>query len=366
MRIHLGFTSLLTTLVLAAGCDGEGSSSHQDPVVFPTDECVCLALGADYANNAGSATAIGIPSLAQANVAHGGISGDPVVRYESGKFYIVNRVVANLTVVDTASFAVEAQFSVGEPTANPQDVAVLGDQAWIVYLAEPSVKVFDLSDTAAAPTTIALPKIAADLDGNPDAASIAIVGGKAYVTVQHLEMFAPAASGQVVVIDTATRTVTTTLDLPEQNPTNFLRAHGDTLFVGVTPDYTPATGCLAKIATGGAPSADCMATSASLGGYVTGVAPAADGSLFVAVAKSFSEGQVVRVGADGVVDTQPYTGAGQQPTDVAVCGKYLVANDAATGGVRVYDTSTRSEATRKPIKLGQPAAFASGIACFAQ
>ncbi len=366
MRTHAWTRLLLAScLTLATAC---GTSARQLPAGFEGDECLCVALGVDYMHGVGSATAIGLPSLrTQLNVAAGGVSGDPVLRYYDGKFYIVNRLAANLTVVDASTLLVDQQFSVGSDVSNAYDVAVDGRAAWVVYFGEPAVRVFDLDDPAAQPVQITLPTTATDVDQNPEAASIAIVGGKAYVSLQHLEMFMPAANGQIVVIDTASRTVETTIDLPEKNPVNFLRADGAKLYVGATPDFSNnMTGCLARIATGDSPSADCMTSAVSMGGYVNGIAPAGDGSLFVATAQSFTEGKVVRVAADGSVDAQAYTAAGQLPTDVAACGKYLVANDTSAGGLRVYDTSTRTELTTAALSVGEPPAFASGIACFSR
>jgi hypothetical protein len=70
---------------------------------------------------------------------------------------------------------------------------------------------------------------------------------------------------------------------------------------------------------------------------------------------------------DGTPDPAgPLTPEGQQPTDVAACGKYVIMNDAKGGGLRVYDGSTRTELTTTALDVGEPPAFASGIACFAR
>jgi hypothetical protein len=222
-----------------------------------------------------------------------------------------------------------------------------------------------MEDLSAAPIRIPLPTVITDLDSNPDPASIVIVGGKAYVTLEHLEEFFPASIGQVVVIDVASHTVDSTFNLTSNNPTNFMRAgQGGALFVGTTPDFAPTTGCLEKITTTGTPAATCLATAVALGGFVAGVAPADDGSIFVATGQSFTEGQVKRVAANGTVEAGSYTPAGQQPTDIAVCGNFLVASDAAAGGVRVYDIAAKTELTTAALDVGLAPAFASGLACY--
>jgi hypothetical protein len=358
---------LAAAVTLAAACGDDDDTTL--PPGFENDTCVCVALGVDYMNGVGVATAVGIPSLhTQTNFAAGGVSGDPVLRYQDGKFYVVNRVISTVTIIDAATLAVDDQFVVGTSgSSNANDLAVNGREAWVVYLGDPQVKVFDLDDTAAEPASIALPTIAADADGNPDAASIAIVDGKAYVTLEHLESFAPAANGQIVVIDVGTRAVVTTIDLPEKNPVNFLSRHGSSLYVAALPDYSdPTLGCLVEISTGATPTAACVASAEGLGGYVNAVAPAADGTLYVATAQSFTESEIVSVGTDGAIDATPLSAAGQQPTDLTACGKYVIANDGAVGGLRVYDAEAKTELTTDAIDLGEPAAFASGVACFSK
>jgi hypothetical protein len=389
MRTRSLFVPSLLAAALAlaaAGCGGDDSPATADaapgadagptpdggpafPPGFENDECLCLALGVDYMNGVGVATVLGLPSLkTMVDVASAGISGDPVVRYHEGKFYVVNRVVANLTTIDAATLTIDAQFAVGDNGDNAQDVAIRGREAWIAYLGVPKVRIFDLDHPDATPTEIALPTLAADIDGNPDANSIVIVGDQAFVSLQHLnDQFAPSAPGGLVVIDAAAKTITTTLVLPDQNPINFLRTDGTSVYAALVPDYDPAHGCLARISTGATPAAECVITSGWLGGYVNGMAPADDGGVYVALATSFTEGFTLRVQPNGMRDDLGiFSSKGQQPTDLALCGKYLVSNDGAAGGVRVYDTGTRAELTTAALQVGEPAAFASGIACFAR
>jgi hypothetical protein len=187
-----------------------------------------VALGVDYMNAVGVAAVIGVPSLkTQLDVAAAGISADPVVRYHEGKFYVVNRLVANLTIIDAKTLTIDKQFTVGENGDNAQDVAIHGREAWLVYLGEPKVKIYDLDHPASAPVEIPLPTLDRDFDGNPDANSIVIAGDTAYVSLQHLnDEFTAAENGGLVVIDAVARTVTTTHGMPGKNPINFLRTTG--------------------------------------------------------------------------------------------------------------------------------------------
>lgn len=384
MRSYL----FVMVVFLAAACgDDEGGGKTADaaptadappaadagpmPDAAGPTACTCLALGVDYVNGVGTAARLELPSLVVTkDVVPGAASGDPVVRYLDGRFFIVNRFgFNNVTIVDPTTWTVTAQFSTG-PGSNPQDVAVKGAKAYVVALGRPEVLVFNLANLAQEPATIPLPVTAADADLNPDAVSIAIRGSRAYVAVGHLENFVPVARGQIVVIDMSSDTVETTFDLTDMNPVNFLRERpiADDLVVAVVPDYHPAKGCLESIKTGGSSGSNgCLATSQALGGYVAGIAPGDDGHVYLAVNSSFTEGKVVRVADDGTIDSLVYSAPTQLPTDVAFCGAtgQIVANDAQSGGLRVYDAATHTEVTSQALDIGLPPAFASGIACFA-
>lgn len=358
----------------AAGADAPMATAdaglEPDAVPPVATTCTCLALGVDYGNMVGTVARLELPSLAVTqDVLPGAASSDPVVRYQDGRLYVVNRFgFDNVTVIDAATFTVLDQFSTGAGS-NPQDIAVKGTKAYVAALGRPEVLVFDLDDTSAAPVTIALPTVAADVDGNPDAASIAIRGNQAFVTLEHLENFAPVATGEVVVIDLASDTVATTFQLSGANPAGFLRERptaGD-LLVAVVPDYSGTTGCVERVKGGGTPGSDgCLATHEDLGGYVNAIAPGDDGSVYVAVQPSWTEGKIVRVADDGTIDPDAVTAADQLVTDAAYCGAthQLVVTDANDGGLRVYDLTTGAEVTTTALSIGLSPGFASSIACY--
>ncbi len=334
--------------------------------------CTCVALGVDYMSGVGTAARIDLPSLTVTkDVVPGGVQSDPVVRYLGGNLYIVNRFAGeNVTVVDPATWTVTKQWSTGAGS-NPQDIAIRANRAYVVTLGTPMVKVWDTGGTGS-PVELApimLPTVAADTDGNPDAASIAIVGTKAYVTLEHLQSFAPAAPGSVAVIDTMSNTVSTSFDLANMNPVNFLRERpgvGD-LLVAEAPDFSAATGCVESITVGGTPAAGgCLASSMALGGYPAGIAPSDDGHVYVAAQSSPTAAKLVGMTDQGMIDATIFSKAGEVPTDVAYCAAthQIIANDAATGGIRVYDAMTHAEVTTSALDIGLPAGFANDIVCY--
>jgi hypothetical protein len=375
---------LLLTLPACGGGNGKTADAATPPIDAPpgvdaapqidgapTPSCTCLALGVDYMAGVGAAARVDLPSMTvHKDVLPGAVQSDPVVRYLGGTIYIVNRFAGeNVTIVDPSTWTVKTQFSTGAGS-NPQDIAIKGATAYVVTLGMPLVEVWDLSTTPPTQgTPIMLPTIGADTDGNPDAASIVIDGNLAYVSLEHLVSFAPAAKGQVAVIDTTTNTVVTSLFLQNENPVNFMRprvSKGD-LLVAEAPDFTAMTGCLEKITLGAMPAAaGCIVSSMSLGGYVAGAAPSTDGHVYLAAQTNPTTSKLVAISDQGMVDDVPYSTSGESPTDVATCdaAHLLLANDAATGGLRVYDTMTHMEVTTTALDIGLPAGFANDIVCF--
>jgi hypothetical protein len=370
--------ALSLALVLAA-CSGDDevtpdASSVPDaaPGVDGPEKgsCTCFVATVDYMSGVGAGALVKVPSLeVQTNVAQGAVSGDPVVRLSENRLLVINRFgFDNVTVLESHDRSLVAQVSVGSGF-NPQDAALRGNELWVVGLGAAEVRVFDVTSPLAQPVVIPLPTIAADADGNPDASSIVLSKGKAYVVLQHLESFAPVANGQVVIIDAASKQVGATVDLTSQNPANFARLAEDekSLYVATTPGFSPTMGCLERVSLEGTPAATCAATSAELGGFITGMAPLPGGDVALTTAQSFTAGELVVADLGGAqVTTTKVSSMGQQPSDVASCAfDYLVAADATTMGIRVYrlGDSGPTELTTSALDVGLPPAFAGGIVC---
>src|SRR5215470_4097512 len=268
---------LASLLLLAACSDSSGAGSA--PVFATGDTSFCVTLGADYKNNVGSMAAVALPSrTVTSDLLHGAVSGDPVLRAYGKKLYVINRTAGNITIVDTTNasdWTIEAQFSTGS-TSNPQDVAVAGNKLYVATYSGPGVQVFDLT-TKTMTKTIDLSSY--DPDGSPNAQSVAVVGGLAYVTLDLLDTATPPSPrglGKVVVIDTSNDTVKTALDLNFSNPYGFFAPAGSTLLVPTLADFSGVDGCVEQVKTGSSPAVmPCLVDNSAIGGTVSSIATGA-------------------------------------------------------------------------------------------
>jgi len=366
-------TRRLSLLLLLAAC-----SDSSDQVTAPSfaagDTAFCVTLGADYKNNVGAMAAVALPSLTVTkDILHGATSGDPVIRAYGKKLYVINRSAGNVTIVDTTNgsdWSVESQFSTGS-TSNPQDVAVAGNKLYVATYAGPGVEVWDL-------TTKTQSKVvdlsADDPDGSPNAQSVAVSGGFAYVTLDLLDTGTPPSPrgvGKIAVIDTSNDTVTDTLDLNFSNPYGMFVTRGSTLIVPTLADFSGVDGCVEQVATGASPDVmPCLIKNSVLGGTVSAIAVGTSGT-YLAVSTfdaSFNQTASLRqLNAQGTLATQPMTPSGELPTDVAFAPSgQLVYADQAGGGIRVYDLAMQKELTTMPLNVGLPPASQNGIVCMAR
>lgn len=326
--------------------------------------CTCLALGANYGGSAATVSRLELPSLDVAqNIFPGTTFGDPVMRLIDDRFFVINRFgFDTIVVINARTIEVMDEFSTGIGS-NPQDLAVYQDRAYVVALGRPEVLVYDLANTDAPLATIPLPTSSADLDGNPDAASIVIDGSRAYVALEHLQGATPAGAGQIAVIDLASETVEMTFDLPDENPAGFIRELGGGLLVSLVPDFTGTTGCVASVSFGETPQSDgCLRTHATMGGFVSAIAPTTFGVLYAV--QSGAVGRIIRVNPDDSIDR--LTSFDERVTDAAFCiaEHLLVVNDLNAGGLRVYWLDAAFELTGEALGIGLPPVYSNGISCY--
>lgn len=365
-------TRRLCVFLLLAAC-----SDSSDQITSPTfavgDTAFCVTLGADYKNNVGSMAAVALPSrTVTQDILHGATAGDPVIRAFGKKLYVVNRGAANVTIIDTTNasdWTVESQFSTGA-SSNPQDVAVAGNKLYVATYAGPGVLVFDLTTKA---QTKVIDLSADDPDGEPNAQSVAVVGGFAYVTLDLLDSTSsPRGPGKVAVIDTSTDTVTTTLGLNFADPYGMFTAKGSTLLVPTLADFSGADGCVEQIATGSSPDVmPCLITNSDLGFATVSAIAVGPSGTYLAVSAfdaQFNQTASLRqLDAQGALSAQPMTPSTELPTDVAFApGGQLVYGDQAGGGIRVFDLATQAETTTAPLNIGLSPASQNGIVCMSR
>jgi hypothetical protein len=263
----------LLAIVFISACGGDDGPPIA--VDLPaSDQALCVALGTDQ--TVGTLAVVGLPSLTVLeDMVPNAISADPVIRVFGKKLYVVNRTAANVTILDTTTrpWTVEAQFSTGD-NSDPQDVALAGDRLYVTLYLEPKVQVWDLSAGVPTAPAATIDLAGYDPDGVPNANSVVVHGGRAYVTLDLLDTaYQPRGKGKVVVIDTTSNTVVTALDLNYSNPYDFMVPRGDRLLVSTFADFSATQGCLEQIVPGAEPRVEpCLVENTAVMGIVNSIA----------------------------------------------------------------------------------------------
>lgn len=363
----LSLLTLPLALAPAAGCGGD-----DDP---PIAEGGRLAIVAGDFSSTGVLATISTDDLAVADGPEGVVAGDPALRRLGDELFVINRFGSdNLTILAADDLALVAQVSTG-PGSNPQDVAQVDGRLYVAALGAPGVLVID----RAAPDTIDTIDLSSlDDDGLPDCVSAHAVGSRVFVACGLLDENFTSQGGKVVVIDTATDELETTIDLPSINPTGWFELApagapfaGDLLIPTALPGFADySDGCLARVGTGASPAATCAVANEALGGFVGRMAFSAAGlSLAVnAYAAPFTDpsGWVVDVDAQGQPG-EPLTPDTVLAQEVAACGELLFVVDKApeADGVRAYrrEGGALLEATAGALDIGLPPVFGNSMAC---
>jgi len=152
------------------------------------------------------------------------INSDAVIRTSGGRLFVVNRFLGdNIQILDPDhGFRTVLQCSTG-PGSNPNDIVVTApDKAYVTRYGRPELWIVDPGASSCDrfhPGSIDLSAFA-DGDGLPEMSQTAVVGGHLFVSVQRLDRrrgFAPTGPSQLVVIDIATDTVITGIELHGAN-----------------------------------------------------------------------------------------------------------------------------------------------------
>jgi hypothetical protein len=368
---------MILFVLLAAACGDNFSQSqpdaHGNGDGGPPDASVpmprAVAAAGDFMSpGTGVISRLDIDDLEMhQNVIQGAAQGDPVLRYIDGTLYVVNRFGSNnVTILDGKTLQLEEQISTGA-SSNPQDVAVVGNKLYVPATGTAGVVVLTRGSTDT--TTIdlsALDTMGMD-DGKPDCVSAYAVGTKVYVACGVLDNFAAAEVGKIAVIDSATDTMITSVDMNYRNPYGFfVRApEGSTytgdLLIGSSPSLTTYTaGCIERVSTGDTPTVGCGPTNQQLGGFANKLA-VSDDTLYIAVgtydASFMNPTGVIRSLdlATGTLADAPLSATDELIIDVAACpGGDVVGMDQTLSatGLRVWSGTT--ERTTDALSIGLP------------
>ena len=367
---------LLATLVsvslLATGC---GDEDETNPLPDTEDTGRVIAVAGDF-QASGTLATIGIPSLTVVkNAVDGAVGNDPVLRILDDKIYVINRSSdSNITILQQEDLALVAQFSTGEGF-NPQDLAVVGNNLYVVGLGAAEIRVFDVETiNEPFPPAVLIDLSAVDpTDNNPDCGSIYAVGNSVFVVCGIFdEDFQTQGAGRVVTIDATSNSVISDNALTHANPFGQLQQSigmnglGDGLLVSTVPNFSDLTeGCLEKIGLDGA-SQGCLVENTTLGGFASAYQPNNGEIFLLSVTTGYGDGGrpdafiASYSEADGVSPTI----TGGSSFDVVQCpgGEQVIAE--AGKGLRVFGKNG-AELTTAPLGIGI-APVQSGIGCLAK
>ncbi len=303
-----------------------------------------------------------------------GINTDTLVRYDSSQnlLYVVNRFGGDsIQVIDPQlgyTTPAEAELSTGNGS-NPQDIALINpNKAYVSRFASPILLIIDPS-TMMETDTIDLTDLMKpdDLDGSPEPYRMLVLGDKVYLILQHLNFFESVVPGEIVVIDTVTDTVITTIALSNRNPFSDLQftaalPRGPRILVSSTDDFKALDGGIEAIdPVTNTVDADPVVTENNLNGNITFfevVSPTQGYALIDATDESFSTSLVQFNPSTGTLLSTLASNLPPTP-NFAINNEghlYMGPNDTASPkaevGVRIFDTRLAVELTAAPLNMG--------------
>lgn len=274
---------------------GDDDTSDDDDDAAPGAHNVVAVANTDYATGA----ALSLVDLTSKQAFDGfmSLTADPVVRYDGANLWVLERFGADkLHVLDPANGWAE-KFAVQlDAGANPQDVVVKDDKAYVTQYGLSELLVVNTADGAIA-KKIDLSAFADD-DGIPEMAALALAGDKLFVALQRLDQangFVASNTSYVVVIDTASDSIVDVdaatpeadgIELPYANPTTgFITARiggREVLLIGCSGNWDDTDGGLAYIDPL-ALTAAAGISEATFGGEISGLATDSEGRTVVLV-----------------------------------------------------------------------------------
>ena len=357
-------------LIVASAACGGSNPPAVDASSIGT-RAVATAPPANQGPPPGVLSALDVKNLTvMSNVGAALVGDDPVLREFGGMLYIVNSADGdNVTLVDAVTLQLVDQVATGA-SSNPQDVAVVGNKLYVPSLGTAGVVV--ATRGSATTTTIDLSTAVGDPDGKPDCVSAYLVGTDLYVACDQLDaMLNPRGPGKIVIVDTTTDTVKTTLTLPVANPQNQLVPLGTDLVIATAPSFTDySTGCLVRVSTSGTPSTSCLLQNSVVNGFQAHTTASADGkTLWMAVSNfapvTFDQtGTLMSYTVASSQVSAALSPAGEFVTDVASCpdGSVVYADRTGAGGLRVFKGA--AELTTAELSVGLPPGFGNDLVCY--
>jgi len=237
-------------LAVAVGCSGSGPGAEPSRACRKPD---AFWAASDYSSSAVGALAVS--GGASSVIGRVDLGADPVLALSRGRPFVVARDQGTIF---------ELEPTCGTPTSrrvlprlphggspNPQDVAVAGDGSmWVPLYAEPLLVVL----TAGGDVELTMDLSGFDPDGNPNAATIAIVetplGEKAFVALQRLNDangFRSEQPSWMLRVDVSTRAVEAHVELAGRNPFEMFQGEGGLLWLAEPGNFDASDEPLAGV-----------------------------------------------------------------------------------------------------------------------
>jgi len=292
------------------------------------------------------------------------LNSDAVARTYGGLVYVINRFGGdNIQVLDPAhGFATVSQCSTGGGS-NPNDIGfVSATKAYVALYADAQLLIMnpsaraDCSDFVLGHVDLAA---YADSDGIPDMNQIAVVGDRAYVSLQRLTKFAPTIPGLIAVIDTTTDTVVNTITLSGQNPfgqTKGLPVVDGALVVSEEGTFGVNDGGIERVDLASGTAQGFFISEAELGGDINDFVLVSEHLGYALISKSDFTTSLVAF--DPVARTVTGTLiSGGNLSDIEVDDRdelFVADRDTAKPGIRIFRASDGTPITNTPLDLGLP------------
>jgi hypothetical protein len=308
----------------------------------------------------------------------GGVHSDAIARFfvnpsgfPHGRVYVVNRLGADsIQILDPQLGFItptNGEISMGSGT-NPQDIAFVStNKAYVSRLASAQLVILN-------PTTLVqlgvvdLSSLVTpnDSDGSPEPAYMLVHNGGVYVALQHIDFTQPqlpkVANGQVVVINPATDSIMTVIELHGKNPFSEFQFSPtlNRILISSVGDFGVTDGGIEAI-NPDTNTADThfAVTEATMGGDITAFVLVSSTKGFAIVSDANFANSLITFDPSSGQRLKTIVGPLNVPMPQLAINSnnevYLAITDTATTatGLRIFDADTDNEITSSPLNVGQ-------------
>ena len=353
--------------------DTAGPGNDEEPLDLLEGKGIVVS--GDYAGNGLLSTVDLAETAVASNVVAGVVGGDPVVKQLADQLFVLDRFGGDSVTALTRNAELLYQISLGAGS-NPQDIAVVGTEAFVVNYGRATLSKFDIEANEPLAEEFADLSSLDPEDGNPDCNSIVSVGDALFVScqLQDRSTFITRGAGVVAVVDSGSGDLIDTIELSNSNPFGWMATSSDgDILISTVPSFLDLTmGCVERIETaGGVAYAGCEVENSTLGGYANKLVFFEEtGRWMAAVASSFASGRIVEETTSGWQGVD-FFGEDSNPVDLQFCenGELLVSDNLMDArGLRTYAPTATSwqETTLMPLNVSWHEGFApnNALACW--